>query len=94
MMKTRRPITSASAEIRDFGRDAPHLRSHRFEGRGTRLHSAWLSSGKIAASAVCGILVLTALTLAEYVAYQWFEHDGPRPFDQPVWREPLDNWSL
>jgi hypothetical protein len=46
------------------------------------------------ANTLCGILLLTVLTLAGYIADKWLEHNGKELFEQPVWHEPLDSWSL
>jgi hypothetical protein len=46
------------------------------------------------ANTLCGILLLTALTLAGYIADKWLERNGNELFEQPVWHEPLDSWRL
>jgi hypothetical protein len=46
------------------------------------------------AHTLCGILLLTVLTLAGYIAYKWLERNGNELFEQPVWHEPLDSWRL
>jgi hypothetical protein len=48
----------------------------------------------MAANAVCGILLLTSLALAGYIADKWSERIGHELFDPPVRYEPLDSWSL
>ena len=48
----------------------------------------------MAANAVCGILLLTVLTLIGYIADRCLERNEHKLFDQPVWHEPLDSWSL
>jgi hypothetical protein len=46
------------------------------------------------ANTLCGILLLTVLTLAGYIADKWLERYGNELFEQPVWHEPLDSWNL
>jgi hypothetical protein len=49
---------------------------------------------EMAADAVCGILLLTVLTLAGYIADKCVERNGHQLLDQLVWHEPLNSWSL
>jgi hypothetical protein len=46
------------------------------------------------ANPLCGILLLTVLSLVGYIADKWLERNGREIFEQPVWHEPLDSWSL
>jgi hypothetical protein len=78
----------------NFKRSGPPLRSDRCELCGASLRPARLSLAEMTANAVCGILLLTVLTLAGYVADKWLERNGHELFDRPVWHEPLDSWSL
>jgi hypothetical protein len=50
--------------------------------------------GEMIANTLCGILLLTVLSLAGYIADKWLERSGNELFEQPVWHEPLDSWSL
>ena len=70
------------------------LRSDRCEYCGASLRSVRLSVGEMIANTLCGILLLTALTLAGYIADKWLERNGNELFEQPVWHEPLDSWRL
>ena len=46
------------------------------------------------ANTICGILLLTMLMLAGYIADKLLERNQNELFEQPVWHEPLDIWSL
>ncbi len=94
MMTTRKNITSASTGNRNADRIGPSLQTDRCEFCGASLRSVRLSIGEVAANAVCGILLLAVLTLAGYIADKWLERNGHDLFEQPVWHEPLDSWSL
>jgi len=83
-----------STEMRNSERSGSVLRSDRCESCGASLRSSRLSVGEMAANAVCGILLLTVLTLIGYIADRCLERSGHKLFDQPVWHEPLDSWSL
>ena len=93
-MRTRKNIASVSAEKPDFETSGPPLRSDRCEFCGAGLRSARLSIGEMIANTLCGILLLTVLSLAGYIADRWLERSGRELFEQPVWHEPLDSWSL
>ena len=93
-MRMRKNIASVSAEKPDFRTSGPSLRSDRCEFCGASLRSARLSIGEMIANTLCGILLLTVLTVAGYVADNWLERNGNELFEQPVWHEPFDSWSL
>ena len=93
-MRTRKNIESVSAETRDIATSVSPPRSDRCEFCGASLRSARLSIGEMIANTLCGILLLTVLTLAGYIADNWLERNGNELFEQPVWHEPLDSWSL
>ena len=80
--------------MRNFKRSETPLQSNRCESCGANLRPVRLSIGEIGANAVCGILLLTVLTLAGYIADKLLECNGHELFDPPVWHEPLDSWSL
>jgi putative effector of murein hydrolase LrgA (UPF0299 family) len=48
----------------------------------------------MALAAVCGVLLLSILLPAGWMAEQWIENQGHRILDRMTWHEPLDNWSL
>lgn len=62
--------------------------------RAAGLTSNRTSSREIAVAVVCGGLLLAVLMLAGYVAIEWMERHGFKVFEDPVWHEPLDSWSL
>jgi hypothetical protein len=67
------------------------IRSDRCERCG-----AWLSRHRIpiretAENVVCGSLLLAVLVLAGFVAYRWIDRGAF--FENPIWHEPLDDWS-
>ena len=94
MMTTRKNIASASARMRNLKRSGAPLKCDRCEFCGASLRSVRLSIGEMIANTLCGILLLTVLTVAGYVADNWLERNGNELFEQPVWHEPLDSWSL
>ena len=94
MMMTKKNVASASTGMRNLETSGSPLRSDRCEFCGASFRSVRLSVGEMAANAVCGILLLTVLTLAGYIADKWLERNGHDLFDPPVWHEPLDSWSL
>jgi len=94
MMTTRKNIASASARMRNLKRSGAPLKCDRCEFFGSSLRSIRLSIVEMAANVVCGILLLTVLTLAGYIADKCWERNEQEFFNQPVWHEPLDNWSL
>jgi hypothetical protein len=48
-------------------------------------------SGKSAANTICGSLLLAVLVLAGFVAYRWIDRGAL--FENPIWHEPLEDWS-
>jgi hypothetical protein len=46
------------------------------------------------ANTLCGILLLTVLTLAGYIVDKLLERNVHELFEQPAWHEPLNCWSL
>ena len=93
-MITRKNIESVSAGTPDFETSGPTRRSDRCEFCGASLRSARLSIGEMIANILCYTLLLTVLTLAGYIADKLLEREGHEFFEQPVWHEPLDSWSL
>jgi hypothetical protein len=67
------------------------LRSDRCAFCGANLRPDRVSIVEMAANAVCGIVLLTVLTLAGYIADKCVERIGHELFDQLVWHEPLDS---
>ena len=53
-----------------------------------------ISLREMALAAVCGVLLLSILLPAGWMAEQWIENQGHRILDRMTWHEPLDNWSL
>jgi hypothetical protein len=52
------------------------------------------SFGEIAIGTVFCILIATALMVAACAAYRVMEQTPHGLFSDPVWREPLNSWSL
>jgi hypothetical protein len=42
---------------------------------------------------LCGILLLTVLTLAGYIGDKWLERNGHELLEQLAWHEPTNGWS-
>lgn len=78
----------------NFKRSGPPLRSDRCALCGASLRPVRISFAEMTADVVCGILLLTVVTLAGYIADKWLERSGHELFDRPVGHEPLDSWSL
>jgi hypothetical protein len=93
-MRTTKDIASVSAETPNIETSGPPLRSDRCEFCGASSRSVRLSIGEMIVNTLCGILLLTMLMLAGYFADKWLERNGNELFEQPVWHEPLDSWSL
>jgi hypothetical protein len=93
-MITRKSIESVSAETPDIETSGPPLRSDRCECCSARLRTVRLSKGQMIANTLCGTLPLMVLTLAGYTADKWLERNGNGFFEEPIWHEPLDSWSL
>ena len=94
MMMTRKNIPSTSAETRNLETNESPRRTDCCESCRASLRPVRLSIGDMAVNAACCILLLTVLTLAGYIADKLLERNGLDLFDQPVWHEPLDSWSL
>ena len=94
MTMTRKDTELTSTEMRNSEKSGPVLRTDRCESCGASLRSSRLSVGEMAANAVCGILLLSVLTLVGYIADRCLERNEHKLLDQPVWHEPLDSWSL
>jgi len=48
----------------------------------------------MALAAVCGVLLLSILLPAGWMAKQWIDRQEDRILDHMYWREPLDSWRL
>jgi putative effector of murein hydrolase LrgA (UPF0299 family) len=48
----------------------------------------------MALAAVCGVLLLSILLPAGWMAKQWIDRQEDGFLDHMYWREPLDSWSL
>jgi hypothetical protein len=46
---------------------------------------------EIVANTICGSLLLAVLVLAGFFAYRWIDRGAF--FENPIWHEPLDDWS-
>ena len=53
-----------------------------------------LSLREMALAAVCGVLLLSILLPAGWMAKQWIDRQEDRFLDHMYWREPLDSWRL
>jgi hypothetical protein len=51
-----------------------------------------MSLREMAASAVCGGLLLSILIPAGWMMAQWAERQERQLLERMVWREPLDEW--
>jgi len=94
MTTTRKNTASVSAKTPGFKKHRPFLRGNRCEFCGAGLRSRRLSIADAVSNAVCGILLLAALTLAGRISYQWINHAVDKFFTQPTWHEPLDSWAF
>jgi len=61
---------------------------------GAQLTSSRLSLREMALAAVCGVLLLSILLPAGWMAKQWIDRQEDRFLDHMYWREPLDSWRL
>ena len=48
----------------------------------------------MALAAVCGVLLLSILLPAGWMAKQWIDRQEDRFLDHMYWRERLDSWRL
>jgi len=67
------------------------IRSDRCEHCGAWLSWPRISIRETAANVVCGSLLLAVLVLAGFVAYRWIDRGAL--FENPIWHEPLEDWS-
>jgi hypothetical protein len=67
------------------------IRSDRCERCGAWLSWTRISIRETAENVVCGSLLLAVLVLAGFVAYRWIDRGAF--FENPIWHEPLDDWS-
>jgi hypothetical protein len=99
-MTVRKVIPSVLTKVLDFKEPRVPIRGDRCERCGAGPRSTWSFIGELAAIALCGCLLLAALTIAGSAAYRWMDRinrinrEGPRLLDGPAWHEPLDDWSL
>ena len=61
---------------------------------GAQFTSSRLALREMALSAVCGVLLLSILLPAGWMAKQWIDRQQDRFLDHMYWREPLDSWRL
>ena len=61
---------------------------------GAQFTPSRLSLREMALAAVCGVLLLSILLPAGWMAKQWIDRQEDRFLDHMYWREPLDSWSL
>ena len=61
---------------------------------GAQFTPSRLSLREMALAAVCGVLLLSILLSAGWMAKQWIDRQEDRFLDHIYWREPLDPWSL
>jgi hypothetical protein len=94
MTTTRKDTASVSAKTQGFKKHRTFLRGDHREFFDARLRSRRLSICGAVSNAVCGILLLAALTLAGRISYQWINHAVDKFFTQPTWHEPLDSWAF
>jgi hypothetical protein len=67
------------------------IRSDRCEHCGAWLSWHRISIRETAVDVVCGSLLLAVLVLAGFVAYRWIDRGAL--FENPIWHEPLEDWS-
>jgi len=53
-----------------------------------------ISLREMALAAVCGVLLLSILLPAGWMAKQWIDRQEDHFLDHMYWREPLDSWRL
>ena len=90
-MRRRNDFASASAGIRTPQKMQTPIRSDRCEHCGAWLNWPQISIRETAANVVCGSLLLAVLVLAGFVAYRWIDRGAF--FENPIWHEPLEDWS-
>jgi hypothetical protein len=67
------------------------IRSDRCERCGAWLSWHRISIRETVVDVVCGSLLLAVLVPAGFVAYRWIDRGAF--FENPIWHEPLDDWS-
>jgi hypothetical protein len=92
MTTTRKNTALVSTKTLGFKKHRPFLRGDHREFCDANLRSRRLSICGAVSNAVCGILLLAALTIAGRISYQWMNHTVNEYFNQPAWHEPLDSW--
>jgi len=78
----------AQRETRETGKHeiCPHC--------GAQIRSSRMSLREMAASALCGGLLLSIIVSAFLIGEPWLEDAGHRFVDRMVWHEPPDSWNL
>ena len=61
---------------------------------GAQFTPSRLSLREMALATVCGVLLLSILLPAGWLAKQWIDRQEDRLLDHMYWHEPLDPWSL
>ena len=61
---------------------------------GAQFTPSRLSLRETALAAVCGVLLLSILLPAGWMAKQWIDRQEDLLLDHLYWREPLDSWRL
>ena len=61
---------------------------------GAQFISSGLSLLEMGLAAICGVLLLSILLPAGWMAKQWIERQEDRFMDHMYWHEPLDPWRL
>jgi hypothetical protein len=79
---------------RPLKRSNPSLPNDRCEFCGASLFWTRRFVRELAALVISGIFVIALLVLAGFAAYKSIEHGLHSPLSDPVWHEPLDDWSF
>ena len=61
---------------------------------GAQFTPSRLSLRETALAAVCGVLLLSILLPAGWMAKQWIDRQEDRFLDHMYWHEPIDPWRL